>query len=415
MNISIQEINKASELLKGIVHKTPLQYSKRLSKKYNADIYIKREDLQEVRSFKIRGAYNKIASLTDEEKKRGVVTASAGNHAQGVAYACSALKIKGVIFMPATTPRQKVEKVQYFGDTFVEIQLTGDTFDASKITAETYCKEHNAIFVHPFNDPLVIAGQGTVAHEFYNDLDGKVDVVVVPIGGGGLISGVASYIKQSNSKIKVIGAEPDGAAEMLEARKAGKVVTLDKIDTFADGVAVKTAGDLTFLLCEKYVDDIISVPEGKICTEMIELYQKDGIIAEPAGAVSITALDSIKHEIKGKTVVCILSGGNNDISRYAEIIERSLLYKGLKHYFIVEFAQKPGQLRAFLHDCLGPDDDITLFEYYKRNNKEKGPALVGIELKYKDDLYPLLERLEKIGINIRKITPDDLSYHLLVS
>ena len=412
--ITIKDIDEAVKRLEDVVLRTPLQYSKRLSKKYKANIYIKREDIQEVRSFKIRGAYNKMVSLSKEEKKRGVVCASAGNHAQGVAYSCNILKIHGVIFMPIVTPNQKIEKVQHFGDGYVEIKLIGNTFDDASIASQVYAKENNMIYVHPFNDPLTIAGQGTIGKEIYEKLEGKIDYLVATIGGGGLISGISIYLKGKNENVKCIGAEPDGAASMYEALSKGRVVTLEKIDTFVDGAAVKTVGDLTFKICKKNLEKVVRVSSGKDCTTMIELYQNEGIITEPAGALAVAALDDIAHEIKGKNVVCIISGGNNDILRYPEIMERSLVYQGRKHYFIIEFAQKPGQLRKFVDQALGPTDDIARFEYIKKTNKEKGPALVGIELRDRKDLQPLLNRMKEIELNYRKITNSDLLYDYLV-
>ncbi len=412
--ITTKQIFDAAQRLQPIISQTPLQYAKRLSQLYEANIYIKREDLQEVRSFKIRGAYNKIASLSKEEKQRGVVCASAGNHAQGVAYSCYLQKIKGVIFMPVVTPNQKIEKVKHFGKEYVEIKLVGETYDDASKEAQIFTKENNMVYVHPFDDPLVIAGQGTVGKEIYEQTEGKLDIVVACIGGGGLISGIASYIKQQNSKVTIVGCEPGGAAGMHTSLRNGKVVALESIDTFVDGAAVKTVGSLTFAICKKYVKDIITVPEGMICTTMIDLYQQEGIIAEPAGAVSISALESIKKIIKEKTVVCVLSGGNNDLLRYPEILERSLIYQGRKHYFIIEFAQKPGQLRQFVDKALGPTDDISRFEYMKKTNKEKGPALVGIELKDKKDYEPLLKRMERIGLKYRVLQTDDLLYQYLV-
>jgi threonine dehydratase len=414
MTINAQLIEEAAARLGKVVAKTPLQFSKRLSQLYDAQIYIKREDLQEVRSFKIRGAFNKISSLTDEEKKRGIVCASAGNHAQGVAWSCDALKIKGAIFMPAVSPNQKVEKVRHFGGEYVEVILTGETFDDAYAASQQYAKDHNAVYVHPFNDPFTIAGQGTIAKEINEELDGKFDVVIAPIGGGGLISGISTYVKEKKPEAIIMGVEPAGAAEMYESLKQNKVVTLEKIDTFVDGCAVKTAGDMTFAIAKKNLEKIIVVPEGKVCTTMIELYQRDGIIAEPSGALSISALDDIASEIKGKIVVCILSGGNNDILRYPEIMERSLVYQGRKHYFIIEFAQKPGQLKKFLNEALGPTDDISRFEYIKKTNKEKGPALVGVELKNKEDLQPLIDNMNKIGLNFHKLTPDQMLYGYLI-
>ncbi len=412
--ITQKNIDDAAKKLQGVVERTPLQLNKRLSAKYNATIYLKREDLQEVRSFKIRGAYNKISSLTEEERARGVVCASAGNHAQGFAWSCAALKIKGAVFMPAISPNQKVDRVKHFGDGYVDVILTGNTFDDAYAAAREYEQEKGAVFVHPFNDEMVIAGQGTVGKEIYEKLEGNIDMVIACLGGGGLISGVVSYIKEVKPSIQVFGAEPAGAAEMTAALKAGKVVTLETIDTFVDGAAIKTAGDITYEICKELVDGIKVIPEGKVCSEMIDLYQNEGIVVEPAGALAVSALDQMAEEIKGKAVVCIISGGNNDILRYPEILERSLVYKGLRHYFVVEFAQKPGQLRNFLENALGPTDDIVRFEYVKKTNKEKGPALVGIELKRCEDLGPLKQRMAEIGLQFRHITADDMLYQLMV-
>ena len=412
--VTIQDIEQAAMTLASVVSKTPLQVSHRLSKLYDAKIYLKREDLQTVRSFKIRGADNKMSSLTPEEKKHGVVCASAGNHAQGVAYSCSALGIKGTIFMPEVTPNQKIEKVRQFGGKFVTVQLVGITFDDASKAANAFAKKQKAIYVHPFNDPLTIAGQGTVGLEIYQKLEGKVDMVVAGIGGGGFISGVGTYMKAKNQNTQIVGVEPLGAASMHSAFAEKQVVTLASIDTFVDGAAVQTVGDLTYKIASKVVDKIILSEEGKVCATMIDLYQQDGIIAEPAGALSLSALDELKDEIKGKTVVCILSGGNNDILRYPEIMEKSLVYKGLKHYFLVEFAQKPGQLRLFLNKALGPRDDIVLFEYLKRNAKEKGPALIGIELARKEDLSPLLDKMGQLHIRYTRVTSGDPLYSFLL-
>lgn len=412
--VTPQMINDAASKLASIVIQTPLQLNKRLSQLYDAKIYIKREDLQEVRSYKIRGAYNKMSSLTSAEKKRGVVCASAGNHAQGVAYSCNVLKIKGVIFMPVVTPNQKIQKVQKFGDGYVTIKLIGNTFDESSIAAHEYTIKHKAVYVHPFDDVLTIAGQGTVGKEICDKLGQDIDYVLAPIGGGGLIAGISTYIKTKNKDTEIIGVEPGGAAGMKHSFSKNAVATLEKIDTFVDGAAVKTVGNITYTIARKYVKDIITVPEGKVCSSMIELYQNEGIIAEPAGALTVSALDEIKDKIKNKKVVCILSGGNNDILRYPEIMERSLVYQGRKHYFIIEFAQKPGQLRNFLDNALGKTADIVRFEYIKKSNKEKGPALVGIELQEKADFQPLTERMTELGINFKIVSPDDLLYHYLV-
>ncbi|MGH7202821.1 MAG: threonine ammonia-lyase IlvA [Candidatus Levyibacteriota bacterium] len=408
------QVEDAALRITKLIRETPLQYSPRLSQKYHAHIYIKREDLQEVRSFKIRGAYNKISSLNEAEKKRGIVCASAGNHAQGVARSCIELKIKGAIFMPRITPTQKIEKVKQFGGEYVTVYLIGETFDDAYAASVEYGKKEKAIYVHPFDDLDVIAGQGTVGKEIYLQLEHKADVVVVPIGGGGMISGVGSYLKNKNPYITIVGCEPQGAASMKKALHKGEVTKLEKIDPFVDGAAVMKVGGLTYEICTSIIDDIVVVPEGKVCSTMIELYQNDGIIAEPAGALSIAALDDIAKTIKNKTVVCILSGGNNDILRYPDIMERSLVYQGLKHYFVIQFTQKPGQLRSFLSNALGPNDDIVLFEYMKKTNREKGPALVGIELKKKTDLKPLLEKMDKMQLRYRKIESEDILYNLLV-
>lgn len=413
-DLSVETINKAAQNLSGIVRLTPIEFSKRLSDLFRAKIYFKREDLQEVRSYKIRGAYNLMSNLTEEEKKRGVVCASAGNHAQGVAYSASKLGIKAVIFMPTVTPLQKINKVKNFGGEFAEIKLTGANYDESSKSAKEFCKKEMSVFVHPFNDYRVMSGQGTVGKEIFEYFGKDLDYILVPIGGGGLISGVATYLKSKSPKTKIAGVEPAGAASMTASVEAGKIVSLMSIDTFADGVAVRTVEDKTFEIVKKLVSDFVIVPEGKICTTMIELYQNEGIVAEPAGALSIAALDFIKEKIRGKTVACILSGGNNDIMRYPEVMEKSLTYEGLKHYFLINFAQKPGQLRKLVDSCLGPTDDIVRFEYIKKTSKEMGPALIGIELEKKEDLGLLLQKMDKAGINYTKITSSDLLYSYLI-
>ncbi len=413
MAVTLNSIDEAAERLKNVVSKTPLQYNKRLSEHYHAKIYLKREDLQEVRSFKIRGAYNKMATLTKKEQARGVVCASAGNHAQGVALSCSLLKIKGVIFMPTVTPNQKIDKVRNFGKQYVEIRLVGANYDEASRASKEYAKKTNAVYVSAFDDALVIAGQGTIGKEIIEELD-SVEVVVSQIGGGGLIGGISTYVKNKNKNIKVVGVQASGAPGMYRSIQNKKVTPLEKIDTFVEGTAVGMVSDLTLSLAQKYVDTIVCIPEGKVCSTMIELYQSEGIVTEPAGALTVAALDSIKETCKNKTVVCIISGGNNDIMRYQEILERSLVYQGKKHYFIVEFAQKPGQLKTFLNHVLGANDDIVLFEYIKKSNKEKGPALVGIELKDSADYDPLIGRMKKNEINFKLIHSDDLLFNYLI-
>jgi threonine dehydratase len=409
-NINVQTIDEASKRLEGVVKKTPLQLNRRLSELHLANIYFKREDLQAVRSYKIRGAYNLMSSLSPIDSKKGVVCASAGNHAQGVAISASLLKIKATIFMPVITPLQKINRVRSIGQSFVTIKLFGETYDDSCSEAKKYCKNKNMVFVHPFDDPRTINGQGTVGKEIMDQLKINPDYVFCPIGGGGLISGLGSYIKSKSPKTKIIGVEPQGAPAMLEAFKSKKVVTLKSIDTFVDGAAVTTVGELSYKIASQVTDKIVLSEEGKICTTMIELYQNEGIVAEPAGAMSISVIDDFAKEIKGKNIVCILSGGNNDILRYPEIMEKSLIYKGLKHYFLVEFAQKPGQLKQFLNHALGPTDDIVLFEYIKRNSKEKGPALIGIELSKSEDLTKLLDNMDKLQLRYTKISNDDPLY-----
>jgi threonine dehydratase len=402
-----QGVEKAYQVLKDIVIHTPLQYNSRLSKKFNAEVYFKREDQQQVRSYKIRGAYHTIFALDPEQRRKGVVCASAGNHAQGFAFSCGLMQIKGYIFMPQVTPRQKIERVRHFGGDWVSIELVGTTYDEAAHVAWKFCREKELSYVHPFDNLNTIYGQGTVGVEIMEDLP-DVDVLVAPVGGGGLISGVSGYLKHVKPGVKIIGVDPAGAPKMVEARKAGYPKVLERIDNFIDGVAVKKIGDLTFELIEKHVDTVIATAEGKVCTTMIELYQNEGLITEPAGALTVAALDQLTEDILGKKVVCIISGGNNDISRYPEVIDRSLIYEGLKHYFIVEFAQKPGELLRFLQKALGPNDDIVRFEYLKKTNKEFGPALVGIELTNKHDLEGLVQRLKENNMKCINITHDDM-------
>lgn len=412
--VKLEDIIIANQSLRDVVIKTPLQRNELLSNRYECNVYLKREDLQVVRSFKIRGAYNFIRSLTDEELKNGVVCASAGNHAQGVAYSCKMLGIQGKIFMPAPTPRQKVSQVKLFGGSFVEVILTGDTFDDSFQQAISYSKDNDMAFIHPFDDYRTIAGQGTVAIEILDDIGEQLDYVFGAIGGGGLISGVGSYIKSIHPSTKMIGVEPLGAAGMKASFDQGRVVTLESIDKFVDGAAVKQVGQLTFEICQEILDDIVLVPEGKACTTILELYNENAIVAEPAGALSIAALDFYREQVKGKNVVCIISGGNNDIDRMQEIKERSLIYEGLQHYFIVNFPQRAGALREFIDEVLGRTDDITRFEYTKKNNRDSGPALVGIELKHKEDYQPLIDRMRKKGFPFSEINKDPNLFNLLI-
>jgi len=393
----LDNIYLAADRLRGIATHTPLQENLNLSDRYEANIFLKREDLQVVRSYKIRGAYNKMASLPQEALAKGVVCASAGNHAQGLAYACRKMGVKGTIFMPTTTPNQKVKQVKLFGKEFVDVVLIGDTYDDAYMAANEYVQTHDSTFVHPFDDILVMEGQGTVGLEIFKDASFKIDYVLMAIGGGGLASGVSTVFKQLSPKTKLIGVEPLGSPSMKVSMDEGHVVPLDHIDKFVDGAAVKRVGDITFEICRQNLDRVVLVPEGKVCTTILQLYNEEAIVAEPAGALSIAALDLLKDEIKGKNVVCLVGGGNNDITRTEEIKERSLLYEGLKHYFIIRFPQRSGAFRDFLN-VLGPTDDITRFEYAKKTNRETGPALVGIELKNRDDFEPLIQRMQAQNI-----------------
>jgi threonine dehydratase len=412
--VQLEDILIAYQQLKDIVAHTPLQKNERLSEKYGCNVYLKREDLQHVRSFKLRGAYYKVKSLNAAELENGVVCASAGNHAQGVAYACRHLGVQGKIFMPATTPRQKVSQVELFGRDSVEIILVGDTFDDSYHEAIKCAEAESRAFIHPFDDEMVIAGQGTVAVELLNDCEEPVDYVFASIGGGGLMAGLSTYIKSISPETQMIGVEPAGAPSMSESIRTQTVAPLDEIDKFVDGAAVKCVGEKTYEICNELLDDIFMVPEGKVCTTILELYNEHAIVAEPAGAMPIAALDLCREQIRGKNVVCVISGGNNDIGRMQEIKERSLLYEGLLYHFIVNFPQRAGALREFLDEVLGPTDDITRFEYTKKNNKENGPALVGIELKHKEDYSDLILRMNKKGFSYTEINKDSNLFHLLV-
>ncbi len=413
MNI-FKEVIAAKNQLQGVVPATPLTENLNLSDEFESTILLKREDLQIVRSYKIRGAYNKISSLTELEKKQGIVCASAGNHAQGVAYSCNLLKIMGKIYMPKTTPKQKVKQVQLFGKSFAEIVLTGDTFDDAYAKAVADATLSNKAFIHPFDDEKVIAGQGTVGLEILESFKNPIDYIFIPIGGGGLAAGLSEVFKHLSPNTKIIGVEPEGAPSMKTAIANGKNTPLETIDKFVDGAAVKQVGDITFEICSKNLDDIILVPEGKVCTTILRLYNEEAMVVEPAGALTIAALDFYKEEIKGKNVVCIVSGSNNDIERTAEIKERSLLYEGLMHYFMIQFPQRPGSLKEFVNDILGPDDDITYFQFTKKNSREVGPAVVGLELKNKNDILSIKSQMTNKGFEFKYLNEkQDLFTHLI--
>ncbi len=403
----------AAERLKKIVNRTPLMYNHNLSRKYGCNVFLKREDLQVVRSYKLRGAYNMMSSLSPEQLKRGVVCASAGNHAQGFAYSCKQLACKGVVFMPVITPNQKVNQTKMFGEDFIEIVLTGDTYEDCSAAAKKYTAEKEMVFIPPFDDLKIIEGQGTVGVEILDEL-AKVDYLFMPVGGGGLCSGVGAYFKSHSPNTKIIGAEPEGAPSMYRALEAGKPVTLENIEQFVDGASVKRVGEITFSICKEVLDDMRLIPEGKVCTTILKLYNEDAIVAEPAGALAIAALDNYAGELKDKNVVCIVSGGNNDIDRMQEIKERSLQYEGLKHYFLIRFAQRPGALKEFVNHVLGPTDDIARFEYIQKHNKESGPALVGIELRSKEDYERLIKNLNQNNVNFTELKKDDDAFGYLV-
>ena len=401
------------ERLRKVVKHTPLTLSRTLSRQYHCQVYLKREDLQLVRSYKLRGAFNMMSRCTPEQLTKGVVCASAGNHAQGFAYSCRKLQVKGVIFMPIITPNQKVNQTRMFGEDWVEVILVGDTYDDCAHAALQYTAQNNMVFIPAFDDRKIIEGQATVGMEILDDLS-DIDYLFLPVGGGGLSAGVGTYFKMYSPATKIIGVEPAGAPSMLEAIKAGRPVVVENIDRFVDGAAVKKVGEVTFQYCKDALDQMHLVPEGKICSTILQLYNQDAIVVEPAGALSIAALDDYADQIVGKTVVCVVSGSNNDIDRMQEIKERSLQYEGLKHYFLVRFAQRPGALKEFVSHVLGPNDDITRFEYMQKHNKETGPALVGIELKEKNDYARLIQHLDLYKINYTEIKPEDNLFGYLI-
>ena len=382
---SVQDIESAAKTLSEILEPTPIMRNQNLSEKYGADVFLKREDLQMVRSYKIRGAYNMIRSLSPEVLKYGVVCASAGNHAQGVAFSCHKLNIMGSIYMPTTTPKQKIEQVKMFGKV-----------------------------IPPFDHKKIIEGQGTIGLEILHQMKEPLDYIFIPIGGGGLASGVGSFIRQVWPETKIIGVEPAGAASMKAAVEKGEIVDLPSIDKFVDGAAVKKAGELTFQICRKVLDDIIAVPEGAVCTSIIDMYNKSAIVVEPAGALSVAALRFYADKIKGKRVGCIVSGSNNDITRTEEIREKSMLYEGLKHYFIVTFPQRSGAILSFIRDVIGPSDDLVHIQYIKKTNKEEGPALIGIEVASKEDYQALINRMKANNINYEYINENNQLFEILI-
>ncbi|WP_053033309.1 threonine ammonia-lyase IlvA [Staphylococcus haemolyticus] len=416
--LNAKDVDNAYLRIKDVVKETPLQFDLYLSQKYDCNVYLKREDLQWVRSFKLRGAYNAISVLTCEAKEKGITCASAGNHAQGVAYTAKALNLKAVIFMPVTTPLQKVNQVKFFGSKNVKIILTGDTFDDCLKEALIYTEQNHMTFIDPFNNVDTIAGQGTLAKEILNQSSNDsitFDYLFAAIGGGGLISGISTYMNQYSPQTKIIGVEPSGASSMYESVVVqNKIVTLDHIDKFVDGASVARVGDITYDIAKKFVDDYIQVDEGAVCSTILDMYSKQAIVAEPAGALSVSALEQYKEKIKGKTVVCVVSGGNNDINRMKEIEERSLLYEEMKHYFILNFPQRPGALKEFVNDVLGPQDDITKFEYLKKTSQNTGTVIIGIQLKNHDDLNQLKINVHDFDPSNIYINENKMLYSLLI-
>jgi threonine dehydratase len=412
--VDASSVDEAARRLHDVVVPPPLELNERLSALVDGEVWLKREDRQIVRSYKLRGAYNLIAQERDRAGRTGVVCASAGNHAQGVAWACRTLGLPARIYVPGTTPRQKRDRIRILGDRFVTILVHGETYDDASAEASRDASRTGAVLVPAFDDPRTVAGQGTVAREILDQLGRPPDRIVVPVGGGGLLAGMAAWLHERHPDVATVGIEPAGAACMVAALAAGGPVLLDEIDAFVDGAAVRLAGAVTYPLVRDLADDVRTVDEGRVCSEMLRLYQHDGIIAEPAGALASAAIGDAVRPAPGEVTVCVLSGGNNDVSRYNEIVERSLVYEGLKHYFLVEFPQEPGALRRFLEEILGPDDDITLFEYVKRNNREFGPALVGLELSRAADLVPLLGRMESSPLNCVRLQPGDPVFRFLI-
>jgi threonine dehydratase len=412
-NVFQLDFSGAYARLKDVVKKTPLIYNHNLSRKYGCDVYLKREDLQIVRSYKLRGAYNMMSLLPSNELAKGVVCASAGNHAQGFAYSCKKLNVQGVVFMPIITPNQKVSQTKMFGEGFVEVKLVGDTFDDCAVAAKKYTEERGLTFIPPFDNIRIIEGQSTVGIEILEEQQ-NIDFIFLPVGGGGLSAGVGAYFKTYAPATKIIGVEPEGAPSMLTAIKAGEPVKLDQIDSFVDGAAVKRVGDTTFEICKQVIDDMHLVPEGKICSTILKLYNEEAIVVEPAGAISVAALDDYADQIKGKKIVCVVSGSNNDIERMQEIKERSLQYEGLKHYFLIRFAQRPGALKEFVNQVLGPTDNITRFEYMQKNKKDSAPALVVIELQSPENYQALIDNMKRYNINYTALNKNDNVFAYLV-
>lgn len=411
---TLVDVRAAAHRLQDVASLTPFHLNDWYSEEYGCSVYFKREDLQTVRSYKIRGAYNKISTLDDGKRAKGIVCASAGNHAQGVALSCKLLQIYGTIYMPAPTPIQKIEQVKMHGGRFIEVILHGDTFDDAYAAAVEENVKLGKCFIHPFDDEKVIEGQATVGLEIIEQTSVDLDYLIMPIGGGGLSAGVSSVFKELSPRTKIIGVEPTGAPSMGTSIFNHVNTTIDHIDSFVDGAAVKRVGERNFEICQKNLERVLSVPEGAICQTILDLYNKQAIVVEPAGAMSITALEQLRDDIAGKNVVCVVSGSNNDITRTAEIKERALLQSQLKHYFIVRFPQRAGALREFVEKVLGPDDDITHFEYTKKTNRINGSAVVGIELKRTSDFDSLVQRMKTLNFYGDYINDNPTLFEFLV-
>ncbi|HEY0214641.1 MAG TPA: threonine ammonia-lyase IlvA [Paenirhodobacter sp.] len=405
----------ATRALRSLFEPTPLQRNEFLSKRFGADIWLKREDLTPVRSYKLRGAFTAMRKQIEADPEaRHFVCASAGNHAQGMALACRHFGVQGTIFMPVTTPQQKIDKTRAFGGDNVDIVLTGDYFDQTLAASKTYCTDAGARFLAPFDDVNVIEGQASVAVEILDQLGAAPDLVVLPVGGGGLASGVTGYLRATAPQTEFRFVEPQGGASLTAAIDAGTPVTIKQINSFVDGAAVARIGDLPFAaLSWVKPDQILRAPEDRICVTMLQMLNVEGIVLEPAGALSIDVLPELGAQIRGKTVVCIVSGGNFDFERLPEVRERAQRFSGTKKYFILRLPQRPGALREFLH-MLGPEDDVARFEYLKKSARNFGSVLIGIETKRPEAFGELYEKLDSAGFSYRDITEDEALAEFLI-
>ncbi len=391
----------AEQAMRSVFPATPLQRNAHLSDRYGADIWLKREDLSPVRSYKIRGAFN---AMRKQQGQDLFVCASAGNHAQGVAFMCKHLNVRGVIFMPVTTPQQKIQKTRIFGGDNIEIHLTGDYFDDTLSSAQAWCAQEGGHFLSPFDDEDVIEGQASLAVEIEEQLGQIPDHVILPVGGGGMSSGVATWF---GDRTHCLFVEPKGGACLHAAMAAGHPVALDHVDNFVDGAAVGKIGAKPFeLLKSRHLSDVHVLSEDRICTTMIEMLNVEGIVLEPAGALAIEALGDIQSFIRDKTVVCVTSGGNFDFERLPEVKERAQRYSGVKKYFILRLPQRPGALKEFLN-ILGPEDDIARFEYMKKSARNFGSVLIGIETRKPENFARLFAHLDEAGFTYTDITEDE--------